>query len=150
MFFGSGASGIVALDAYQKFIRIGKTCNATQDAHIQITLVSNMHHGDVAVAISYSGKTKDSLETAAAAKARGAFVIAITKYGSDNPLAAMADIVLHTTSPEAQYRSGATSSRIAQLTIVDILFAGTASRNIEVYNENLKSSYKHAAMKRLP
>ncbi len=149
-FFGFGASGIVAMDAHQKFIRIGKICNTTQDSHIQVTLASSMHRGDAAVVISYSGKTRDALETATAAKERGAFVIAVTKYGSDNPLANLADIVLYTTSPEAVYRSGATGSRIAQLTIIDILFAGTASRNMEAYHENLENTYKYAALKRLP
>ena len=86
-FFGVGASGIVALDAHQKFIRIGKTCNASQDSHIQLTLASSLKPGDAAVAISYSGRTKDTIEHAAVAKERGAHVIVLTKYGSENPLA---------------------------------------------------------------
>lgn len=149
-FLGSGASGIVALDAHQKFIRIGKTCNASQDSHIQLTLVSSLRPGDVAVIISYSGKTKDAIEHAAVAKEQGAYVIALTKYGSDNPLAELGDVVLYTTSPETAYRSSATSSRIAQLTIIDILFYGTVSRSIDTYHKNLENTYKYAAMKRVP
>lgn len=149
-FFGFGASGTVALDAYQKFIRIGKTCNMSQDSHIQMTLASSLHKGDAAVVISYSGKTKDCLENATVAKEQGASVIAITKYGSGNPLAELADSVLYATSPEGVYRSGATSSRIAQLTIIDILFAGIASRDISAYYKNLENTYKYAALKKLP
>ena len=66
-FFGSGASGIVALDAHQKFIRIGKICNVSQDSHIQMTLASSLHQGDAAVIISYSGRTKDALDIASVA-----------------------------------------------------------------------------------
>lgn len=149
-FFGSGASGIVAMDAHQKFIRIGKTCNASQDSHIQLTLASSLRPGDVAVVISYSGKTKDALENAAVAKERGAYLIALTKYGSDNPLAKLGDIVLYTTSAETAYRSSATSSRITQLTLIDILFYGTLSRSMETYEHNLENSYRYAAKKRLP
>lgn len=149
-FLGSGASGIVALDAHQKFIRIGKTCNASQDSHIQLTLVSSLRPGDAAVIISYSGKTKDAIEHAAVAKERGAYVIALTKYGSDNPLAELGDVVLYTTSSETAYRSSATSSRIAQLTIIDILFYGTVSRSIDTYYKNLENTYKYAAIKRVP
>lgn len=149
-FLGSGASGIVAMDAHQKFIRIGKTCNASQDSHIQLTLASSLRPGDVAVVISYSGKTKDALENAAVAKERGAFVIALTKYGSDNPLAKLGDIVLYTTSSETAYRSSATSSRITQLTLIDILFYGTLSRSMDTYQKNLENTYKYAAKKRLP
>ncbi len=147
-FFGVGASGIVAMDAYQKFIRIGKICNANSDSHVQMTLASSLQASDVAVVISYSGRTKDVLELAIAAQERGAMVIAITKYSSDNPLADMADIVLYTTATESAHRSSATSSRIAQLTVVDILFAGTASRNMEVYSGNLENTYRHAVAKK--
>lgn len=149
-FIGYGASGIVAQDAHQKFLRIGKVCNTSQDSHVQMTLVSSLKPGDAAVVISYSGKTKDAIENAAVAKERGASVIALTKYGSDNPLARLGDIVLHTTSSETAYRSSATSSRIAQLTIIDILFYGTVSRSVETYQKNLENSYKYAAKKRIP
>lgn len=149
-FLGVGASGIVAQDAQQKFIRIGKNCNAAQDTHIQLTLASSLSPGDAAVVISYSGKTKDTIEHAAVAKERGAYIIALTKYGSDNPLAELGDVVLYTTSSETAYRSSATSSRVAQLTIIDILFYGTVSRSIDTYHKNLENSYKYAEMKRLP
>lgn len=148
-FFGAGASSIVALDAHQKFIRIGKICNANQDSHIQLTLASSMRPGDVAVVISYSGRSKDVLETATVAKERGATLIVLTKYGNKNPLAEIADVVLNTTSPEAAFRSGATGSRIAQLTVIDILFAGTASRDIAAYQKNLENTYFYAAIKKL-
>lgn len=149
-FIGYGASGLVAMDAHQKFLRIGKVCNASQDSHVQMTLASSLRPGDVAVVISYSGKTRDAIENATVAKQRGASVIALTKYGSDNPLAKLGDVVLYTTSAEAAYRSSATSSRIAQLTIIDILFYGTVSRSVETYQANLENSYKYAAKKRIP
>ena len=149
-FFGVGASGIVALDAHQKIIRMGKTCNASQDSHIQLTLASSLKPGDAAVAISYSGRTKDTIEHAAVAKERGAHVIVLTKYGSENPLAKLGDVVLYTTSSETVYRSSATSSRIAQLTMIDILFYGTVSRSIDTYYKNLENTYQYAAKKRLP
>lgn len=148
-FIGYGASGIVAMDAHQKFLRIGKVCNTSQDSHVQMTLVSSLRPGDVAVVISYSGKTIDAIENATVAKSRGASVIALTRYGSDNPLAKLSDIVLYTTSPEVVYRSSATGSRIAQLTVVDILFYGTVSRNVEAYQANLENSYTCAAKKRI-
>ena len=71
------------------------------------------------------------------------------KYGSDNPLAKLGDIVLYTTSAETAYRSSATSSRITQLTLVDILFYGTLSRGMDTYEKNLENSYRYAAKKRL-
>jgi Transcriptional regulators len=147
-FYGVGASGLVALDAQQKFIRIGKNCNAHSDPHIQTTMAANLSPDDVAVAISYSGVTKDILDVAAAARQSGAKVIAITRYGPGNPLATMADITLYTVSPEGFYRSASTSSRIAQLTMIDILFIGMASLNPELYNPMLERTYNAAKKKK--
>lgn len=147
-FYGVGASGLVALDAQEKFIRIGKICNAHSDPHVQITMAANLSPGDVAVAISYSGRTKDTLEAVAAAKQCGAYVIAITHYGSINPLAARADMTLYTVSPELSFRSGSTSSRIAQLTMIDILFIGMASLNPEQFKPKLERTYNMASKKK--
>jgi DNA-binding MurR/RpiR family transcriptional regulator len=147
-FYGVGASGLVALDAQQKFIRIGKNCNANIDPHIQITLAANLSPGDVAVAISYSGTTKDILETVTAAKSSGAHVIAITRYGTGNPLISKADITLFTTSPEISVRSGSMSSRIAQLTMIDIIFVGVASLNPKEYFPKLEKTHNYANMKK--
>lgn len=145
-FYGCGASGIVAMDAHQKFIRIGKTCNVAQDSHIQTTLASSLKKRDVAIVISYSGKTGEAIKNATIAKKGGATVIGITKFGNDNPLASVVDIVLFTTSPEAPVRSSAASSRIAQLTVIDIMFTGVVSRNVKKYQEALEKSYHYAAM----
>lgn len=147
-FYGVGASGLVALDAQQKFIRIGKICNAHSDAHVQIIMAANLSPGDVAVAISYSGNTKDVLEAVTAAKQSGAYVIAITRYGPGNPLASQADMTLYTASPELSYRSGSTSSRIAQLTMIDILFIGMASLSPNLYNSKLEKTYNLASKKK--
>ena len=147
-FYGVGASGLVALDAQQKFIRIGKICNAHSDPHVQITMAANLSPGDVAVVISYSGNTKDVLETAAAVKQSGAYLVAVTRYGPGNSLASQADITLYTSSPEPSFRSGSTSSRIAQLTIVDILFIGMASLNPDLYNPRLERTYNLASKKK--
>ena len=51
---------------------------------------------------------------------RRAKVIAITRYGR-SPLQKLADVVLHTLSPETAYRSEAMASRMAQLALIDTL-----------------------------
>lgn len=125
-FYGVGASGLVCMDAQQKFTRIGKTCFAYTDGHNQLTASSLLSSGDVAVLISNSGDTLDILETLAVAKQSGASIIAITRYVR-SALASQADVVLSISTPEITIRSGAMGSRIAMLNIIDILFAGVAS-----------------------
>jgi DNA-binding MurR/RpiR family transcriptional regulator len=129
-FYGVAASQIIAQDAQQKFLRINKTCTAYQDSHLQLTSAVTLTKDDVAVGISYSGGTSQVLEVMKQARDAGAITIGITKYGS-NPLADLVDIRIATSSTESNIRSAATSSRIAQLNVIDILFTGAAAKNYD-------------------
>lgn len=124
-FYGIGASGIVALDAEQKFSRIGLRANAFVDSHMQITRAALLKSGDVAVGISYSGDTQEIVDSLQTARAAGATTIAITNY-SHSAVAEIADQVLLIASQEHILRSGAISSRIAQLSVIDTLFIAVA------------------------
>lgn len=135
VFFGIGASGLVGIDAEQKFSRINKMCHTYTDGHSQLTAATLLDKGDVAVFISNSGTTKEILEALEITKKSGATIIAITKYNKSE-LADKANIVLNISTPEVTIRSGAMGSRIAMLTIIDILFAGVASaeyKNVKKY-----------------
>ncbi len=134
-FYGMGASGLVCMDAQQKFMRINKMCHAYTDGHSQLTAATLLSKGDVAVLISNSGSTQEIVEALDVAKEVGASVIAITRYGK-NTLADKADVVLFISTPEITIRSGAMGSRIAMLSVIDILFAGVASaeyKNVKKY-----------------
>ena len=54
------------------------------DFHMMLPLVTNLKEGDIFVAISTSGRTRDVLEMAQYAK-RGATVIGITKPDQSSP-----------------------------------------------------------------
>jgi DNA-binding MurR/RpiR family transcriptional regulator len=146
-FYGVGASGIVALDASQKFMRINKFCQAYTDPHLQVTAAANLMKGDVAVAVSYSGETRDVLESTRVAKQSEATIIAVTKYGKST-LSEAADIKLFLSSPETTMRSGAMASRIAQLNMIDIVFSGVASMEYPQIKKNLDRTYKVTHMKK--
>lgn len=122
-FYGVGASGITALDAKYKFIRIGINCDAPQDGHIQAMSAANLGSGDVAVGISHSGSTRDTVDSVRIAKQNGATVICITDI-SVSPITNVADIVLLTSSAESPLQSGALRSKIAQVHVLDLLYTG--------------------------
>ena len=130
-FYGVGNSGFVALDAQNKFLRINKLATAQTDPHLKILTASNLSENDVAVFISYTGETRDLLETMEIVKTTGASTISITKLGK-NSLSLASDVNLFMVSDESFIRSGAMSSRIGQLCIVDILFSIVTSR---MYND---------------
>lgn len=126
-FYGVGASGYTALDAKYKFMRLGLNVDANLDAHIQAISAVSLTDKDVAVGISFSGSTKDTVETCRLAKEAGAKVIAITNYAR-SPITSVADIVLLTSAKETPLRSSALTSKIAQLHVLDILYTAVAVR----------------------
>ena len=132
-FYGLGASGIVAQDAQQKFLRIGRCALSFADSHLQTTMASLLSDLDVAVAISHSGETWEVIESLRTAKEAGAFTICITNFRTST-LTRYADLALLTSSEETLFRSGAMASRIAALSTIDALFIGTALSRYEESN----------------
>lgn len=125
-FFGFGASGIVARDAQQKFPLFGVPCGAQTDAHQQTMAASMMRPGDVAVAISNTGRTRSILDIAVIARESGAKVIGIT--GSNSPLVPLCDVALVVETLDNTDIYTPTISRIAALVVVDVLSTGVALR----------------------
>jgi len=125
--YGVGASGFTALEAKYKFLRIGILCDALTDPHLQAMSAATLTSKDVAIGISYSGATKDTIDSLKIAKNAGAKTICITNFAR-SPITKVADIVLLTASPESPLASGAIRSIIAQLHILDLLFTGVAMK----------------------
>ncbi|WP_051263201.1 MurR/RpiR family transcriptional regulator [Tuberibacillus calidus] len=132
-FYGTGASQLVAQDAQHKFMRINKACTAYSDTHLQLTSAVTLTENDVAVAFSHSGETIQVIECIKAAKENGAKTIGITRYGA-NTIGHLVDVHIETLSTESDIRSAATSSRIVQLNIVDILYIAVVGHN---YHQSL-------------
>lgn len=139
--FGIGASGNVADDLYRKLLRIGKNASFCYDAHMQLTYGANMNSKDVAIIFSYSGTTSEMLEILSLSRAANCPTIAVTKFAK-SPLVAGADYSIYISAPEVNLRSGAMSSRMAQLAIVDILFSILANKNYVSVEKNLEKSYE--------
>ncbi len=138
--FGVGASALVAEDLYDKLLRIGKNVVFCRDNHIQLSYAANLTDKDAAVFISNSGRTSEVLEALQIAKERGATIITITKYGK-MPLLKHADFSLFTSCPEVYRRSGAMSSRIAQLVVIDVLYSTIAHLDYNRVKASLENSY---------
>lgn len=127
LFFGVGDSGITALEAKQRFFRIGFQAEAYNDLHFQVMAASFLTERDVAVGISRSGSTKDTIETLKVAKGTGARTIAITNV-SYSPITKVADIVLTGAVKESPLEGGSLTGKMAQLLMLDILFTSVAVR----------------------
>lgn len=140
LLFGIGASLCVARDAYLKFLRLNKPCILNDDWHSQLLQARNASPADVAIIFSYSGQTVEMIQCMKELKKSGTPCIAITRY-SPSPVAQLADYKLYTAANESLFRSGAMSSRLAQLNVVDILFTVLANSDTNSFLEQLTRTH---------
>lgn len=124
-FFGIGSSGITAMTAKERFMRIGVPCDTALDSHRQNMVASILDEKDVIVAFSLSGTTAEIVESVAIAKAGGVNIIGVTSYVKST-LAEQAKLVLKTAGKENLIEGGTLTSSISQLYIVDLLVTGVA------------------------
>lgn len=128
--FGLGASLCAAKDAYLKFLRLNKLCVINEDWHSQLVQSCNATDQDAALVFSYSGVTKEVIACMKNLKKNGTPIIAITRCVA-SPVSELADYRLYTAANESLFRSGAMSSRMSQLNVVDILFTILANEDYE-------------------
>ena len=94
---------------------------------------------DIAIAISYSGESKEVIKSIENAKLKGCKVICITKY-SDNHLSKISDLKLVVPNIEKRLREGAISSRIAMLTLIDIIYISIIQENLNEAEQKLQET----------
>lgn len=126
--FGVGSSGVAAMDFQQKLIKLGKQAIFLEDSNFGVLNATLLNEEDVALAFSFSGRTKDVNFAMEKAKERGAKTISITSTRKTK-LEKNSDYYLYVPSTEYNdVRLAPIFSRYGQLFIVDILFVGMAQR----------------------
>jgi len=140
VFYGMGASFIAAKDAQQKFLRINKVSYAFEDTHLTATMIANLKPNDLVIGISASGETQETIKLIDLANSRNINTIGITKYGKST-LGKISKIsVCIPSSIETPFRSAATSSRMSQLYIIDVLFMCFATSSYDTTMEYLENT----------
>lgn len=120
--YGVGASCFTAGDLLYKLLRIGINVRCYFNNHLELMSAAVLGKESVAIGISFSGCTKDTVDALRTAKETGAFTIAITNH-MYSPITKYADVSLFTSTQETPLRSGALTSKIAQLFILDVLYS---------------------------
>ncbi|MBS0393692.1 MAG: SIS domain-containing protein [Proteobacteria bacterium] len=124
--YGLGSSGIVAADARHKFFRLGLQAASYSDAHVHGMAATMLVPGDVVLAISSTGRTIDLISSVELARDAGAAVIAIAPPAS--PLAQASTVPLEIAVDEDTDVYTPMTTRLAQLTLIDVLSIGVALR----------------------
>lgn len=145
LFCCMGSSSVAAEEAVMRFSRAGKKCILYRDESLQNIIAAITSPRDTVIGISNSGRSLSVLQCLKLAKQNGARTIAITSF-EDSPIAQNADITLYTPTKNAKHGTGldweATSSKSAQIFIVDVLYACYASRHFDTALQFLDSTYK--------
>ena len=128
--FGVGGSWLSAGEMQFRLERLGVPCWSRCDIHSALTSAALLGPGDVALALSHSGRTREAVEVIEEASARGATTVALTN-SARSPLAVAADHVLTTAVREVSLRPEALAAKHAQLLVLDLIYVRVAQRRFE-------------------
>lgn len=138
-FFGVGDAFVAAQFAYMKFSRLGINCSAESDNMMQFTRANQLSKEDVALAVSYEGRSRNVVQAMAIAKKRGATTICITKM-SKSPLMKYVDIPLFISISDLSIGRDKVTRRVADQFILDVLYLGYITKSRKDYSRLLKQS----------
>lgn len=133
--YGVENSSTTVSDLTTKLLYLGLNARSFQDIYLQRICASNLSEQDVAIGISYSGCSKDTVDIMKTAKKSGARTIIITNF-KDTLISKYADVVLCTTHEKLLY-GDAIFSRASQLALVDMIYMGIILSDYDRYIKKL-------------
>ncbi len=136
-----GTSTIAAESARMRFYRVGKECIVYNDPANQAVSSSLLRQNNVAIGISNSGQSAPTVNALRMAQENGATTICITSSNT-SPIPQFADIKLYTAAMQSSFFQEALASRVAQILIIDILYACYALKH---YDKSIKMVEESAA-----
>ncbi len=138
--YGVENSEATALDLLTKLLYLGLPCRYFSDCYHQQIAAGALTPEDVAVGISYSGESKDTVDSLRKAKKAGARTIAVTNF-KDAAISRYADILICTSQEQLMY-GDAIFSRSCQILVVDMIYMGIISLDYDRYTDRLKRCEK--------
>jgi len=132
--YGVGTNQSLAFDFKMNLMRIGKNVNVSHD-HQQLTIsAAYSTPGHVALIMSYTGETHETIEYCRLLKKSKTPMICITNIGN-NTISDLCDISLKIVSKERMFsKIGMFSSKMSIMLILDILYSGIFVKN---YDDNI-------------
>jgi DNA-binding MurR/RpiR family transcriptional regulator len=136
MVAGVSGSGLAAQYAGLRFTPLGLEVHCFTERYQMLAAAALLQGTDALLAVSYSGRAPETLDTAQLAKDNGARVIAIT-INSLAPLTRIADLVLLTAGRDLTTPRDGLASFLCQINIIDSLFALLQQARPEEARNNL-------------
>ncbi len=138
-FFGVGDAYAVCLLAQMKFGRLGIHSTAYSDVMQQLMTAGNLTKDDVAIAVSYEGRSKNVVEAMKIAKQSGATTISITKMNK-SPLLKYTDISLFISVNDLTVGRDKVTRRVSDQFILDALYLGYTTKMDRTIKKQLQKT----------
>ncbi|WP_428945334.1 MurR/RpiR family transcriptional regulator [Pantoea sp. FN060301] len=119
--FGVGSSGITAEDMKHKLMRIGLRVDAVTNNHFMYMQATLLKAGDVAIAISHSGASPETVHALRLAREAGATTVALT-HNLGSALVEVADFSLINGNRQGTLQGDSIGTKTAQLFVLDLLY----------------------------
>ncbi|MFB2928697.1 MurR/RpiR family transcriptional regulator [Aeromonas hydrophila] len=118
--YGVAASAIIGEYLAYRLLRMGISAQQFSDMHRAAMNATSLKPGDVVIAVSSSGSTKDLLHAVQLGKEHGANIIVLSNT-SRSPLATLADQLLVAAKPEGPLTAGSFHSKISAMLVIELL-----------------------------
>ena len=147
--YGVGGSAFLAEEMQARLYRIGINAHVWSEVHAGLTSAAIQNVESVAIGISNSGRTEETIQMLREAGRAGALTVAISNNPT-SPLAENADLTIVTSVYEQFLQPDDLSAKHGQLLVLDLLYLLTAQENFSRSTNNLAASALAVATHRRP
>lgn len=136
--YGIENSSAACEDLDTKMMYLGMDCKYVRDPYLQQINAATLTEHDVAVGISYSGMSRDTVDAMRIAKEHGATTIVLTNF-KDSMIGQYADMMMCSTQEQLFY-GNAVFSRMSQILMIDMIYMGLIAADYDKYTERLREN----------
>jgi DNA-binding MurR/RpiR family transcriptional regulator len=147
--YGIAGSAEMASELQARLYRIGIHAHVWSEVHLGLTSAALQGESTVAIGISNTGRTGETIEMLSLAKSTGALAVAVTS-NPESPLASVADVHITTYAPDEYLQPDDLSAKHAQLLVLDLLYLLVAQRDFARTTTMLAASAAAVAPHRRP
>ncbi|WP_051389314.1 MurR/RpiR family transcriptional regulator [Arthrobacter sp. 35W] len=147
--YGIGGSAVMAKELQSRLYRIGVNAHHWSEVHAGLTSAAIQDGNCVAIGISNTGRTEETIQMLRQAGAAGALTVALSNNPS-SPLAEAADLQIITSVHEQFLQPDDLSAKHVQLLVLDLIYLLVAQVNFSQTTSKLASSAMAVSPHRRP
>lgn len=147
--YGLGGSAGIAHELQRRMHRIGISSHAWSDVHDGLASAVLQDETSVAIGVSSTGQTNETVQMLAQAGAVGALTVAIT-HDDESWIADVADVSITTAAPVGYLRPDDMSVKHSQLFVIDLLYLLIAQQMFDPATRRLAATATAVSAHRRP